>query len=491
MTVRTIDSSQISSLQEHIDRASALEPARVEQVRMLAAQLLEQDLPVLPILGAGASHDCGMRLASQLGDDLYEDYMSDPAYAAEPRHAVKRDLADVAQAIHNAAGQLAVVKAVGLDDPLLWPGSEGVPEHFCLYRVLARLAREGLFKEIVGFNYDCAKEAALKREGYQLSPKTTAGRQFDDHATVVADELAFYDPPRERALTYYKAHGCAQRFRERAPSEESAAAETIIICKEQLTHWRDDLWMRERLRDRARGHLLVLIGFAAEDGAVHAELKQVLVEIYRTLPATGKPRLVTIDARPDTPVLRGLVKSGLGAQNPPAGVVAELDVSSSSTTAIALILLTEWLRLCLAEHLDAAGYALPEALDAQIAALVIAAPLTMRWTYLLRGPAKDGYMQKINLEQAAKGGYAPLTAEAPLAALALQTRVRLRETLGLSAPESARQAPADHGFIAHRGVAYLPVALGLEELLAACRAAGPIERALVTLGAPAASSACS
>src|SRR5579871_5144008 len=131
MTVRTIDSSQISSLQEHIDRASALEPARVEQVRMLAAQLLEQDLPVLPILGAGASHDCGMRLASQLGDDLYEDYMSDPAYAAEPRHAVKRDLADVAQAIHNAAGQLAVVKAVGLDDPLLWPGSEGVPEHFC------------------------------------------------------------------------------------------------------------------------------------------------------------------------------------------------------------------------------------------------------------------------------------------------------------------------------------------------------------------------
>ncbi|MHB8241686.1 MAG: SIR2 family protein [Solirubrobacteraceae bacterium] len=485
MTVKTIDDSQICTLREHVAKACALDPARVAEIRTLAGQLLEQDLPVLPILGAGASHDCGMRLASKLGEDLYGDYMTNPDYASEPRESVKADLADVAQAIHNAAGQIAVVKAIGLDDPTLWPESDDVPEHFCLYRVLSRLAREGLFKEVVGFNYDCANEAGLKREGYQLSPKTTPGREFNDHATVVADELAFYNPPRERALVYYKSHGCAQRFRERAPTEEEQAAETIIICKDQLTHWRDDLWMRERLRDRARGHLLLLIGFAAEDGAVHAELKQVLVEVYETLPATGKPRLVTIDARPDTPVLRGLVKSGLGGQNPPAGTVAEVGVLGASTTAVALILLTEWLRLGLTGDLEAAGYMLGNDLQEQLTALVITAPVMMRWTYLLRRRSKDEYIQKINLEQAANGGYAPLTLKPSATALALQTRMQLRAALGLTGPESTDEAFTDHGFLSRRGFAYMPVALSLEELKAACRPGGLIERACVTIPTPA------
>jgi len=103
--------------------------------------------------------------------------------------------------------------------------------------------------------------------------------------------------------------------------------------------------MRERLRDRARDHLLLLIGFAAQDGAVHAELQTVLDEIYRELPAAGKPRLVVIDWRPDTPVLRGLIKSGLGGQNPPPGVITAINASRSSSTAVGLILLTETLRL--------------------------------------------------------------------------------------------------------------------------------------------------
>lgn len=432
MTVQTIDDTQIKSLQEHIDKAVALEPGRVEEVRTLAAQLLEQDLPVLPIVGAGASHDCGMRLATALGKDLYRDYMANPDYASEPRHAVSEDLAEVAQAIHNAAGQVAVVKAIGLDDVTLWPDAESVPEHFCLYRVLSRLAREELFKELIGFNYDCANEAGLKREGYQLSPKTIAGRKFADHATVIADKATLYEPPREGALRYYKAHGCAHRFRELALTDEAKAAETIIICKDQLTHWRDDLWMRERLRDRARDHLLLLIGFAAQDGAVHAELKTVLDEIYKELPAEGKPRLVAIDWLPDTPVLRGLVRSGLGGESPPAGVVTEVGVSHSSTTAVALILLAESLRLGLVTHLESRDYVLANKLDEQIAALVITAPLMMRWTYLLRAPSKDQYFQKINLGQAAHGGYVPLMADPDATALSLDTRLRLRQTLGLA-----------------------------------------------------------
>jgi hypothetical protein len=485
MTVQTIDDTQISSLQEHIDKATALEPARVEEIRTLAAQLLNQDLPVLPIVGAGASHDCGMRLATALGKDLYRDYMSDPNYASQPRHAVREDLAEVAQAIHNAAGQVAVVKAIGVDDTALWPDVENISEHFCLYRVLSRLAREELFKEVIGFNYDCANEAGLKQEGYQLSPKTTAGRKFPDHATVIADRVTLYDPPREGALTYYKAHGCAHRFRELALTDETKAAETIIICKDQLTHWRDDLWMRERLRDRARGHLLLLIGFAAQDGAVHAELKTVLDEIYKELPAEGKPRLVVIDWFPDTPVLRGLIKSGLGGENPPVGVVTEVGVSSSSTTAVALILLVEFLRVGLATYMKSRDCVLADELDQQMAALVITAPLMMRWTYLLRAQSTDQYFQKINLEQAAHGGYVPLMADPDATAFSLETRFRLRETLGVAAQEGSCEALSDHGFVVHAGFAYLPVALELDELRVACEPGGLIDGVRVLLASPA------
>jgi len=484
MTVQTIEGSQISSMQEHIDKATALDPAHIEEIRTLAAQLLEQDLLVLPIVGAGASHDCGMRLASALGKDLYRDYMDDPDYASEPRDAVKEDLADVAQAIHNAAGQVAVVKAIGVDDPVLWPDAENVPEHFCLYRVLSRLAREELFKEAIGFNYDCANEAALKSEGYQLSPKTTAGLKFPDHATVISDRATLYDPPREGALRYYKAHGCAHRFRQLALTDLEKAADTIIICKDQLTHWRDDLWMRERLRDRARDHLLLLIGFAAQDGAVHAELKTVLDEIYKELPAEGKPRLVVIDQRPDTPVLRGLIKSGLGGENPPVGVITEVGVSNASTTAVGLVLLTEFLRLKLALHLESRGYALADELDEQIAALIIAAPLMMRWTYLLRAQSEEQYFQKINLGQAAHGGYVPLMANPDATARSLETRRSLRETLGMTLHESCGEALSDHGFVTQAGFAYLPVALDVEELRVSCEPGGLIDGVRATLASP-------
>ena len=171
MTVQTIDDTQIKSLQEHIDKAVALEPGRVEEVRTLAAQLLEQDLPVLPIVGAGASHDCGMRLATALGKDLYRDYMANPDYASEPRHAVSEDLAEVAQAIHNAAGQVAVVKAIGLDDVTLWPDAESVPEHFCLYRVLSRLAREELFKELDRLQLRLRKRGRPEARGLPAEPE--------------------------------------------------------------------------------------------------------------------------------------------------------------------------------------------------------------------------------------------------------------------------------------------------------------------------------
>jgi hypothetical protein len=247
MTVQTIDKSQVCSLQNHLDRAAVLDPHIIEEIRRLAAQL--QDLPVLPIIGAGGSHDCGMRLARDIGNDLYDDYMSDPAY--EPRNEVERNLADVAQAIYNKNGQVAVARALGLPDRDLWPETARVGEHFCAYRVLARLAREDLFEEAIGFNYDCCKEAGLVSEGFLRSARTIPGLQFRDHLAVISDRETLYRLQRNGAVTYYKAHGCAERFRELAIDDEAKAAETIIARTSQLTTWHKDGWMQGRLRDRA------------------------------------------------------------------------------------------------------------------------------------------------------------------------------------------------------------------------------------------------
>jgi SIR2-like domain len=480
MTVRTMDNSQVRPLQEHLDLAAALDTIQIEQIRTLAGQL--QDVQVLPILGAGASYDCGMRLAREIGYDLYTDYMANPAY--EPHDAVSQDLADVAQAIHNAADQVAVVHAVGLPYPDLWPETARVVEHFCAYRILARLAREDLFDEAIGFNYDCGKEAGLVCEGFLRSPHTVAGRQFRDHVSVIADKATFYEPRREGALTYIKAHGCAERFRELAVVDEAKAAETIIIRKSQLTNWREDAWMQDRLRDCARTHVLLLIGFSALDATIHGELQGILEEVYREVEPSGTPRVVVIDWQPNTPTLHGLIKTGLGGENPPDGVVTAIDVSSASTTAAAMILLAETLRLDLQSHLANQGYALPSEIDPQLAALVISAPLMLRWTYMLRPRSENQFIQKINLEQAAEKGYVPLMADPSSTAVSLDTRVKLRQRLGRPDDESTRDALSDHGFITRGGFAYLPVALGLDELRGACRPGGVVDRAKLILGHP-------
>jgi hypothetical protein len=63
---------------------------------------------------------------------------------------------------------VAVVEALGLPDPALWPSADDIDPHFCSYRVLARLAREGVFEQAVTLNYDCAYEAGLKGEGFLI-----------------------------------------------------------------------------------------------------------------------------------------------------------------------------------------------------------------------------------------------------------------------------------------------------------------------------------
>src|SRR4051794_35495132 len=79
LPIQPRDLSQRKSQREHLALAAALPAEVVENIRALAAQL--HDKPVLPVIGAGASYDCGVRLASRIGHDLYVEYTTDPSFA--------------------------------------------------------------------------------------------------------------------------------------------------------------------------------------------------------------------------------------------------------------------------------------------------------------------------------------------------------------------------------------------------------------------------
>jgi SIR2-like domain len=478
MTVRTIDTSQVLSLQEHLAKAAAFDEEEVRHIRALAAQL--EGRSVLPVLGAGASHDCGMRLAEQIGVDLYNDYLANASFAPHVS-GLSANLGEVADAIFEGADQPAVVRAVGLHDPALWPGTDDVDEHFCGYRVLARLAREELAGEAITFNYDCGHEAALKAEGFLRSPRTELGKEWLDHATVIADAATHAQLRRPGAFTLFKAHGCAERYRELAIANEAAAADTIIIRRLQLTTWRNDAWIRDTFCDRARNHVLLLIGFSGQDPVIYGEMATVLEGVYTSASPDGLPRVLVIDHEPDTATLRTLISSGLGGQEAALGAVIQIGTSTATTTSAMLVLLAEALAL----KLGRSGVTLPDEMEPRLAALTLSAPVMLRWSYLLRKPADNQYVQRINLQQAAEHGYVPLTLDPQTTARALQTRAELRQALGLSELETTPEALEAHGFLVGAGCAFLPVGLEHEELVSSCRPGGPIDHARRSLGRPA------
>jgi hypothetical protein len=78
MTVEILDPTKIQTLEAHIAHAETFEPEVLQQLHDLAEQL--DGTPVFPILGAGASVDSGVRLAGQISQDLYANYIHDPGF---------------------------------------------------------------------------------------------------------------------------------------------------------------------------------------------------------------------------------------------------------------------------------------------------------------------------------------------------------------------------------------------------------------------------
>jgi hypothetical protein len=141
----------------------------------------------------------------------------------------------------------------------------------------------------------------------------------------------------------------------------------------------------------------------------------------------------------------------------------------------------------LQDALSPAGVTLPGSLDARIAALVLAGPAMLRWSYLLRDAEPNrAFMQRINLQIADESGYVPLTADPTTTARALASRAALRRELGLPALEGPQEVLENDGWIvsASRGTAWLPVGLGHEQLAAACGPSGTLDHAKRVLARP-------
>jgi hypothetical protein len=370
--------------------------------------------------------------------------------------------------------QREVVDGLGLDQPALWPDAPNLEDHFCVYRVLARLAREEFFNEAISFNYDCGFEAGLHDEGFMFSPRTMAGRRWHDHATVISDASTNARLQRRGAFGLIKAHGCAARYRESLSiGTPPAPEESIVLRWSQLLDWRTDSWARDVFSERARRNVLLLIGFSGQDPVIHIGLTRILEDVYRDQ-HVATPRVVAIDFDPDTIHLQMLIREGCNGAVP-AGAVTHVSTRPASTTAVGLVLLTELLALRLDAAFRVHGFVLPRDLKSRLSALVVTAPAMLRWSYLLRRPDPwRDYAQRINLEQAARHGYVPLMAAPRTTALALQSRERLLASLRMPPDEIGPVAADNHGFVVQPGLgrAFLPVGLTRDELRHLTNSAG-------------------
>ncbi|MBS1676686.1 MAG: SIR2 family protein [Actinobacteria bacterium] len=479
MSIRVMEVGRQKTLLAHIGEAVKLSAEEVERIGQLAKQL--HDKAVLPVVGAGASHDCGVRLAKEIAGDLFEAYKEMLAPETVDPNIPREDLARIADAIYLKDGtQSRVVKELGIPDPTVWLPAEEMGPHFCVYSVLARMVRERILVDAFGFNYDCGAEAALCSEGIATGD-VKPGQQWIDRARIVADPATNTDFVMNKgSFTLFKANGCAAKYRELAIRDEPRAAETIVVRTEQINSWKESGWSLNQFRSRAENHILLLIGFAAEDPKFSVELRQVLKGVYKAAPKAEGPRVVAIDRAKQALEIDGLIRDGLNGSPPADGVVTRIRTEGSTSTAALSLLLTEMLALALSDPLEREGATLPSEVDARLALLTVSAPAMRRWSYLVDS-GSGSLIQRAN--QIARRGYVPLTHVPEVSARSIVARRAVRQRLGQPEIESAEEAARDHGFLVDRryGVAYMPIGIDHDTLTATCRPGSELEMVRSTL----------
>jgi hypothetical protein len=462
-------------LPDRLQEAVDLPPEIWDDAAKLALQL--GDAAILPLVGAGASCDCGQPVASVVAEDMFSQYeqlaKSRSFTLPSDVEDKKEDLGLVADALYLHGSQRAAVDALTLADQTRWPAEAEFEEHFCGYRVLARLIREGVFSEAISLNYDCGFERGLTDEGFRFEPTTFRGMKWLDHATVLTSARDHARPDRRGEMVLAKAHGCAATYRREmavAADEETKAnlREEVIVRRAQLMDWRSDFWARDLFADRVRSHVILLLGVAGQDPVIHIALTRILEEIYKNQASGGQgPRVIAIDRKPRTVALESLVHQGCGCEPPPPGMVVQLQVPEDASLTSVLIAFAVEL---LAKRLSALGAKLPPDRAQRVLTAMVDLPASMRWSYRLerRGHGVD-FAQRVNLEASGGKGYVPVGGMSERAGRSLRVRASLVQSLGL--PPQAVRGIDGTGFLLHtrRGRAYLPLGVTSDELRSVAR----------------------
>ena len=200
------------------------------------------------------------------------------------------------------------------------------------HRYLARLAREGLIREIITTNYDTCIETAWRGT---FSSKRSTGIK----GPVVVRSLGEYrvrgsireDRRGQPTLHVYKINGCAKAWAKsvkaaRCTEEKNRASARIILSEAQLHSFRTDRWAEDLFRDRARSRALVFSGFGSDEPQVRYTLLKLAAEFRSLAEENGQttseiweqgnaPFVTTFDDRltfPQSQILRGFALTHSG-----------------------------------------------------------------------------------------------------------------------------------------------------------------------------------
>lgn len=465
-----------ATLADRLREAADLPTELWDAAQNLAAQL--DDVAILPLIGAGASCDCGQPVAKVVAEDMFSQYahLAKSAGFSMPSDVEdqKYDLGLVADALYLQDGQKAAVDALSLADRTDWPGAQDLDDHFCSYRVLARLVREGFLSEAITLNYDCGFERGLTDEGFRFKPTKFRGVKWLDHATVITSAGDHASADRRGEMVLAKAHGCAATYRRKMATTTDASAlkklrDEVIVRRTQLMDWRSDFWARDLFADRVRSHVVLLLGVSGQDPVIHIALTRILQEIYENDPGGGQgPRVIAIDRDPRTVALESLVHQGCGCEEPPPGKVVRLKVpEDASLTAVMIALAVEML----AKRLGDLGAKVPTDRMERMLTTMVEIPASLRWSYRLeRRRYGVDFAQRINLEASGGKGYVPVGTMSERANRSLSTKAGLVKALGLAPPAVGASIDAS-GFLIdpRRGRAFLPLGVTKDELEALSR----------------------
>jgi SIR2-like domain len=459
-------------------RDLALESATISpQVRAKIRQLAAELSPhaVLPVIGAGASLACGSPSAGRLASELAA-RVNDGTIGVSPKPSdltgVRKHLGKLADLVHLHHPIDLVLDQIGFRDLARWPDAEGVlaayktSPHPCPYRVLARMARERFIAESITFNYDCHYEGGLRKEGFFPDRRLRHGR-WPELFSVVADARTHSSVLSRGDVVVNKVHGCVDTWRRasRVTEQDRERADNAIVIRwSQLLDWRTDWWSRDLVRDRARRHILLLIGFSGLDPVIHSTLQAVMREVLDD-ERRGAARIRVIDTAPNQLSLQLLTAAGRGDD----GQITRIRIprtGSPSLAAVLLALLNELIRARLAEHARRRGFDphLPSGNRSLDLRLAVSGPAMLRWTWGLLAKTEHGPPGLPGLTERRDDYYIPLTVEPERTLRTFRLRDELAKELEIDS-ETPEQASEGAFLLApRRGRAYMPLGLHDHEI---------------------------